>query len=90
MSKYFDDTASGLHLREYAVHDVAALFERAGFDRVEAYTNAGSIRRLRVPVPVIATVEKALDRLPPRTRKGLACSWGCRWLMRARVVGVKG
>jgi SAM-dependent methyltransferase len=89
VSKYFDSVASGLHLKEYAVSDVVEAFRQAGFSRVETYTKTAQIARVRVPVSLVTTAERCLDALPDRLRRDLACSVGFKWLLRARVFGIK-
>jgi len=89
ISQYFDAVATGLHLKEYAVSDVVRLFRRCGFSSVKAYTVTDAQSNRRVPLAAVAAVERSLDALPVRLRRGLACSAGLKWLLRARVVGYK-
>ena len=48
VSKYFDDVARGLHLKEYSGTDLMAQFRVAGYSSVRAYTIAQA-RRLDAP-----------------------------------------
>jgi SAM-dependent methyltransferase len=89
VSKYFDAEPRGLHLKEYATHDVVRLFKDVGFSRVCAYTTTAYSACLPVPLFTVISVERSLDLLPRKVRKGLACSTPLRWLLRSRVVGIK-
>jgi SAM-dependent methyltransferase len=89
ISKFFDTVATGLHLKEYTVTDLARLCRRAGFAKVQAYTTTASISRLRIPLKMVTSAERFLEMLPRRVGRGLACSSGLRWLLRSRVVAVK-
>lgn len=89
ISQYFDPVATGLHLKEYTVSEVAGLFRRCGFSAVRAYTTTAQKPALRVPLAAVSGVERTLDLLPQRMRRGLACSGSLKWLLRSRVVGTK-
>lgn len=89
ISQYFDTVARGLHLKEYTVSEVAALFRSCGFRRVEAHTVLENNQRRQVPLPLVQATEWSLDRLPKKISRGLACSNGLRWLLRSRIVGFK-
>lgn len=89
VSRYFDQVATGLHLREYSVTEVINMFKRSGFSDTLIYSFTPRIPRFRVPRLAVMTVEKTLDALPAGMRRGLAFSAGVRWIMRSRVVGIK-
>lgn len=68
ISRYFDDVATGFHLKEYTVSELYSLFREVGFSKVTWVKNKGGVT-LRFPlssvtVPVIKCVEWSLDRLP--------------------------
>lgn len=89
ISQYFDERATGLHLQEYTVTELARLFQKAGFSRVRAYTFTQGFSHLRVPLQLIRIAEGILGCLPRRVSIGLACSVLAKWLLRSRVVGIK-
>jgi SAM-dependent methyltransferase len=88
-SKYFDEVARGLHLKEYSVTELLEVFRRAGYARTRPYTLTRRVDCMKVPRPLVWSVESALDRLPTRLRVGFACTDALRWILRSRVVGWK-
>ncbi len=88
ISEYFDEVATGLHLREYSACEVRKMFLRAGFRRVKFY--AGAKRWfIACPYPLIAAVERVLDALPYRLRKRLADNGPARAFLGLRVAAFK-
>jgi SAM-dependent methyltransferase len=88
ISEYFDERATGLHLREYSAREIRALLLDAGFDRVRFYAGA---RGAFIPMPffIISAVESVLDRLPYGLRKKLADNPPMRALLGLRVAALK-
>jgi SAM-dependent methyltransferase len=88
VSEYFDETAKGLHLREYCVREIRALFLKTGFARTRFYVGA---RGWFVPCPygLLALVERVLEFLPYRLRKPLADTPPARALLGVRVAAFK-
>lgn len=76
VSKYFDDEARGLHLREYTHGELGRLLLRAGFGRVEVLAGVGRPPR-RLPLSLYRLIEAAFQPLAPAVRR--------RWL--PRLVG---
>lgn len=71
ISRYFDDVATGFHMREYTNEELIALFRRAGFSR--AYPLLGvSGRFYRLPPAPLVALERAIARVPGRARKRAA------------------
>jgi SAM-dependent methyltransferase len=86
VSQYFDDTARGLHLKEYSVAETAELFRHAGFGRVTAM--AGTLGHfIELPIWTIAIVESLVEKLPARIRKRMVGLPGLRHLLSAAVIG---
>lgn len=71
VSRYFDDVATGFHLREYTNGDLTDLFLKAGFTRARPHLGVGN-RLVPVPSLPLRLVEGALDRLPGPVRRRLA------------------
>jgi len=71
VSRYFDDTATGLHLMEYTCGELAELFRQAGFSKVQLYAGAKGLF-CRWPLGCVVLVEKLLAALPAPARKALA------------------
>jgi SAM-dependent methyltransferase len=88
VSQYFDDVATGLHLREYSARELRALALAAGFSRVRFYAGG---RGCMAPVPyrVVAAFESLLESLPSRLRRRLAGSAPARALLGLRMAAVK-
>ena len=71
ISCFFDDVATGFHLREYTARDMRALFRRAGFRDVAFYAVAAG-RVMRFPYWLLAACENALELLPPWLSRRIA------------------
>ena len=71
ISSYFDDVATGLHLKEYSARELRAVFLEAGFRAVRFYAGVRG-RYVRVPYAVLAAAESLLDALPGRLRRRIA------------------
>jgi SAM-dependent methyltransferase len=71
ISKYFDDEATGLHIKEYTNAEVQALFLAEGFSDCCAYAGAEG-RYLRLPVSLPVTIETILQRFPISIRRSIA------------------
>jgi SAM-dependent methyltransferase len=88
ISMYYDEVATGFHLKEYTVSELAEIFVKAGFRKVFAYAGARGVY-IRFPVVPIVLVEKALEQLPLRYRSRIARSLGARIFLGIRLVGIK-
>lgn len=88
ISKYFDDVPTGFHLREYTASELADLFGRVGFKRVDAYLLLAG-RTLRVPMVVVRGYEAGLQTLPRQLRRRVVAVAPIRKLLSTRLVGVK-
>jgi len=70
ISRTFDEIATGLHLKEYSIGELSALFRQAGFRSVRVFKNVKHAEALP-PAPFIC-LEKVLELLPRAVRKGVA------------------
>jgi len=86
VSRAFDATATGLHLKEYTVTELAALFRRAGFSKTRVYTGIAGIM---LPVLPYRIAEALLDLLPHTLRKLLTFNRIVRFLLGVKLVGTK-
>jgi SAM-dependent methyltransferase len=84
VSGYFDEVATGFHLKEYTHRDLSDLFTNVGFSQIRAYVGAAGIY-VRFPLSVLRLLESVLDSLSYRIRKKIACL--C--LLNIRLVGIK-
>ena len=61
VSRYFDDVASGFHLKEYTLRELSGVFSRVGFRRFQALVGARGFE-LRVPALFPRTIEFLLEK----------------------------
>jgi len=88
ISRWFSDEASGFHLKEYTVTELAALFRETGFRRVRAYARTKGVW-LPVPLALVVGLEAMLERAPADLRRSLARRWPLRPLLNAALVAVR-
>jgi SAM-dependent methyltransferase len=88
VSKYFDETPTGFHLREYTVGEVASLMRTTGFRKVEAWTTRKGLSG-RVPWPIVRAVEATLNRLPRSKRQRIGRALPARVVVGSYVVAIK-
>jgi len=85
ISKYFDEIASGFHLKEYTAAELVELFRSVGFSKVRPFVGGrGSMRW----VP-IRTYETILSRLPYSVRRRIVASLPFGVLWDIAIVGTK-
>ena len=88
ISGYFDDVATGFHLREYSAREIRQLLLEVGFNKVCFYAGARGWF-LPCPYPLIALVETVLEVLPTRIRRRLSDIAPMRALLGLRVAARK-
>jgi SAM-dependent methyltransferase len=88
ISMYFDDVASGFHLREYTATELATLMRTAGFDRVEAWTTRKGMS-LHLPWLIVRATETLLGMVPRKLRRKIGEMLPARIVLSCYVVGVK-
>lgn len=88
ISRYFDEVATGFHLKEYTTSELSSLFRRVGFSRVRAYIG-GKGKHIRAPLVPIVLYEAFLERLPRVLRKAFVRILPLRLPLGIRLVGVK-
>jgi SAM-dependent methyltransferase len=88
ISCYFDTVATGLHLKEYTVGELAKLYRDAGFNEVWVEKKWKS-HRVRVPVPAIRAAEGILGSLPWTARNRLGKSRLFFWALEVCLAGRK-
>jgi SAM-dependent methyltransferase len=88
VSRYFDEVATGFHLREYTVGELARMFTVIGFRKVKALIGArGS--HVAVPVAFIKMLETLLAALPRQFGRTLARRLPLRVILGAKLVATK-
>jgi SAM-dependent methyltransferase len=88
ISKYFDEVASGLHLKEYTYSDLSSMFKEAGFSKIYALVGA---RGMYVPVPLkpLILLENLLDIMPKAIKRALSHTLILRLFLGIKVVARK-
>ncbi len=88
VSCHFDDVATGLHLKEYTLRELARQFTQAGFRRAVPYVQ---FRRCyaRIPLRALMAFESLIERLPPRARKRIGAARGIRNLLFIRIAATR-
>ena len=88
VSKYFDDIATGFHLKEYSVTELAKIFRKAGFSTVRVFFSAKGIH-LSFPVLPVFLLEWVLLRLPKALSKQISGLFPVRVLLGITMIGRK-
>jgi SAM-dependent methyltransferase len=72
VSRAFDDTATGLHLKEYTISEQIDLLRNAGFDVGLFASYRGHYLWKSIPHLPIRSAESLIERLPRRLRRNVA------------------
>ena len=88
ISKYFDDVATGFHLKEYTNLELSTLFRKVGFRKVRRYIGA---RGLYTRIPLLPTIaaELLVARLPNPIRRTIGLTVPIRLLLNIQIVAIK-
>lgn len=87
ISKFFDLTPTGFHLKEYTVDELARMLRSVGFRKVRVVLRARG-RSCILPPQLTTALEALLSPLPPRIRRKIARS-PLRVLLGIKVVATK-
>lgn len=88
VSRYFDEVATGFHLREYSVGDLTKLFRAAGFRKFKILAGGGGIH-LAIPLGLVKTIEQLLGVLPRTFGRTLARGLPLRLILGVKLVARK-
>lgn len=88
ISRYFDDVATGFHLKEYTAGELQRLFKTVGF-RTVGVVVGGKGRYAEAPLWTAHALERSLSALPLRARHRLAGSTVLRGILGVRIAGRK-
>ena len=88
ISKYFDEVATGFHLKEYTTQELISLFRKVGFSRILVYVG-GRGKYVRFPALPIILYESLLGVLPYSLRRSTLRLLPFRLLLGIRIVGIK-
>jgi SAM-dependent methyltransferase len=88
ISKYFDEVATGFHMKEYTTTELAQLFRSVGFSEVSSYVGAKG-RYVRLPQIALIAMEYCFSKLPYKARSWAGRRVPLRPLLEIRMVGRK-
>jgi SAM-dependent methyltransferase len=71
VSQFFDEVATGFHLREYTVRELSRMFRQVGFGKVRALIGFRG-KFVSIPTLPIGALEYVLERLPVNFTRQLA------------------
>jgi hypothetical protein len=88
ISKYFDNTSTCLHLKEYTIKELSDLFRKVGFSKLKLFAGGKGIY---VPFPLWAAllIEKGLNLLPIKLRKLTAKFLFFQTILGIKIIGFK-
>jgi hypothetical protein len=89
ISKYFEETARGLHLKEYTLTELDRLFRSTGYDHVSICTSVGG-SCFEVPAASVRPAEFLMSGLPYRMRRRVSGLPGISGMLLSAVVARKG
>jgi len=83
ISRYFDDIATGFHLKEYSNVELADLFRRTGFTKIQTLIG---LKGWLIPCPlwVSTLTERVVDALPRGLRR-----WSANTLLLRAFLGIR-
>ena len=88
ISMYFDEVATGFHLREYTITELSKLFKTVGFSKVNVYFSKWGIF-LKLPIAPFTLIERVLSTLPHMFAKRLSRNKFIGWLLYIRMIATK-
>jgi len=88
ISSYFDNVATGLHLKEYTNRELYQLFMAAGFTRMHSYLDLKAFY-IKFPIRMVMSIERLLGALPGAARRRVSRSLLFRGILGIRVAAVK-
>lgn len=88
ISRFFDEVATGFHLKEYTVEELRRLFAETGFTELEIYIG-GKGRFVKFSVSVIIALERILSCLPSSLKKRVARSMPIRAVLGITMIARK-
>lgn len=88
ISKYFDDIASGFHLKEYTLTELINHFKSVGFSKFLVYAG-GKGTYVRFPVKAALWTEKILGIMPGKVAKVFSSFLPIKAILGINIVGFK-
>jgi len=88
ISMYFDDNASGFHLKEYTVGELVGLLGKVGFGATQCITGGRGVG-MRIPTWTVAAMEAGLGSLPRSLARSIARRRPLSTLLNIRLLATK-
>jgi len=88
ISGYFDEVASGFHIREYTVDEAVKIFKKAGFSKCRLLLGAKGFY-LSFPTLPVRWIESVLDKLPHALSRKISSSLPFTLLLGIKLVARK-
>jgi len=88
ISKYFDNVATGFHLKEYTFTELYGLLREVGFSSIKFYSGGRGIY-MKIPLTLIRLCERVLTKVPFPLRRTIANIGILRKLLNGIVVAKK-
>jgi SAM-dependent methyltransferase len=88
VSRYFDEVATGFHLKEYTTSELIHLFKQVGFSRVRVHVG-GRGRYMVFPAGPVILFESLLARLPYKIRRAIGSALPFKLLLGIQLVVTK-
>jgi SAM-dependent methyltransferase len=88
ISEYFDETATGLHMKEYTIKELDHLFRQIGFRKTKVLLR---VKRIRFTLPTypFIVMENIIDLLPRRQKKAIAQFKPISIILGIKIIGIK-
>jgi SAM-dependent methyltransferase len=88
VSQYFDDIATGFHLKEYTLRELSEIFRSVGFRRTQVLVGAREFQ-VRVPAILPRIIEFLLEHTGGRFGRNVARGLPLRLILGIKLVGIK-
>jgi SAM-dependent methyltransferase len=88
VSQYFDDVATGFHLKEYTMTELSEMFRDVGFRKLQVLVGARGFH-IKTPTLVIKLLESILAWVPHRLGRTFARGLPLRLILGVKLVGIK-
>jgi len=88
ISAYFDDVATGFHLKEYTNKELYCLFRRVGFCRIQSFFRIKCVS-LTIPICPAIMTESLLNTLPHSLRRHISKRFLFRQLLSIELMATK-
>lgn len=88
ISRYFDDVATGFHLKEYTNKELCSMFKSAGFRKINSML---TLRGFSIIIPsyIVIALEMLIKPLPHHFRKKICSMWVTDHFLSIKLIAIK-